>query len=232
MSKHKATIWFKGNPNPDLLAESFGKAAEQVRMNLNLKTGGSLHPNGRAAWADAISAFPSHEYTGQVSWAFQNDESSISGKVTWPIYSPPSIPPIPSTAEFDMYWRHSKVEKKKIYSFSDPEQTCRFLHSACFATSARSLCIEPSRLPPDIADLRYQRFQRLHSTVTLTNIDWIFGLRNDDEQCQRLDAVKDLFYRISASAGFTIYWITENPLNYDSPEDRNRLATIETAIGI
>jgi hypothetical protein len=207
----------------------FARAAEEVQLTPTLLQSGELHPNSSAAWGKAISSFSPYEYTGEVKWEFQGAAGAIRGRVTWPIASPV---PIPSTVEFDMYWRHSKVEKKKVFSFFDPARTTRFLHSLCSAVAARALLVEPHRLPPPIANHRYQRFQRLHSAMTLPNVDWVFGLRSNDVQCQRLDATRDSFYLISQSGDFTLYMITENPLDYSSPEDLSRLASIEAAAGL
>lgn len=231
MSRHLLTLWYKGFPSPKLLTEGFEQAGQLTGLTPRIVTAKGNHPNSQDAWAKRIEAESVGQMLGEVRWILESKTKSIKGAISWPTFDAPYMPKV-SVLQSGFYWKPAKPEKIKSYSFSNHEVLCKFLHVLATATAAATFWVETSPVPHALVISRYGRFQRLADRLTLHYPDWIFGLRNSDPQFPALEGVRDQFHLISPSDDFTIFLLTEEPLDYTSPENMQRLAVVETALGL
>lgn len=224
MSTLNATIWFRDKPDCEQLAAGFGLASQRLRMPLSVSWGleGSL--NSRETWSKAISRFADYEYSGSVTWTFQDGKSVIKGKVSWPIVNPGNIP---GTIEFKVRWRDR--QDSECNNFNDIATLVELLYDLSFAVRASSLLVEPSRLPADIADERYLRFKRLNSTHSLTSVDWISGVRSSNELCSLLKESHGQLVPHDEKGDFAIFVLAPEPFDYKRDEDRLMVKSLEIA---
>lgn len=222
MTSLNATVWFREKLDCDRLAAGFERASQRLAMGLVVSTGTSKAPNSSEVWSKAISSFADFEYTGEAKWIFEGQHGILQGRITWPITNPGNIP---GTIEFKVRWREE--QKSKNFVFGEIDILIGVLHDFAFAVNATSLLVEPSRLPADIADERYERFRRLHSHQTLTSVDWICGVRTTDAQDQIFKRTHKPIASQSDSFDFDVFVFASEPFDYKLPEDRSRLKDLE-----
>jgi hypothetical protein len=222
MSSLNATVWFRDTLDCNRLAEGFGRASERLGMGLTITCGSVQEPNSSEVWSKAISSFADYEYSGEAKWNFQGENGAIQGSITWPIINPGNIP---GTIEFKVRWRER--QNNKSFVFSDINLLVGVLYDFAFAVSATCLLVEPTRLPADIADERYERFKRLHSCHTLTSIDWICGVQSVDEQNRLLKQMHKPFDAPSECSQFDIFVFAPEPFDYKLSEDRYKVKSLE-----
>ncbi|HBC89141.1 MAG TPA: hypothetical protein DCZ94_19555 [Lentisphaeria bacterium] len=227
MSLQRCTIWSRQNLNAERLSTAFAEAGILLHLDTSVIHTGVHQPNTPEIWQSVIDAFPKHAFSGEAKWCFHGEnKAQLKGTLTWPIVNPGDIP---ATIEFSFAW---DSYKSKRYQFRDASLLVKVIHALSESVSATSLVVEPERLPLDLADMRFQRFKKMHGELSLTNVDWVFGLRVDDAQNKRLQMSGIEFAAIESKRGFAVYALTKSPLDYDSPEDMKRLHALEMAIGL
>lgn len=230
MTIMQATIWFRGSLVARKLSDALDKAANACDFEPWLLVRGQRQKNSAGNWEAVLQAFPDHEFSGEANWELVRGARRLKGKVTWPILNPGDLP---GTVEFNLNVSvGDRKESKKGFAFDSAKALIELLHPLCVGTSATCAFVEPRRLPSEIADERYQRFKRLHDDFTLTNVDWVFGLRNDDRQFSGLCSIKDQLFDMFESEGFVIVALTPAPLDYGKDEERQILYQAEIAMGL
>ena len=220
MTSMQATIWFKGEPVARNLCDAFSLAAEPLGFKAHLMCDGQQLENSPENWEMLIRRFPDYEFSGEVTWLLVRDSGQLKGKVTWPILNPGGLP---GTIEFNFNVGTPDKNKKNSFVFESVRSVIGLLHPLCVGASAVCVLVEPRRLPPEIAEHRYQQFKRLHGKKSLTCIDWIFGLRTDDSQFKGLWSSRERFVETENSDGFVIVALAPKPQDYSSDSIMNLL---------
>ena len=227
----RVTFWFLKTLVNEAVIKGLNSACSLLKLDLNFILKGQTKPASIHVWDEIYNSYKNYEYVGEAKWIMDGESGQLKGKIYWPIYNPDNSP---GTVQFDFSWDEKKKSKRKdtSYVFDDVELLINFLQMLAVSVSADSLLIEPVRLPPDMIDLRYERFIRLNKNKTLTNIDWIFGIKSTDKQNQDFKEILNLIHKRTETGGFILYTLTPNPLNYKSEEDVKFLELIERKIGL
>lgn len=166
---------------------------------------------------------------GEVGWRLESDGVYIQGAVTWPIAANP-ISMRFGMLRGSLHWKRPGRPRNGGYSFVDTAELCGFLHDLADSVAARGICVE-AEAPHAISQMRYERFRR-SAGLTMPNIDWIFGLRADDPQHAKMESGLDACRRVIRRNDFTIFVLKDDPFDYDSPDDLERLAHVESILGL
>ena len=231
MIKMRITIWFRKTLINEAVIKGLNSACSLLKLDVNFMIKGQSKPATIQVWDEIYNSFKPYEYTGIVNWIMNGESGQIKGKIYWPIHNPANLP---GSVQFDISWENKKQTKGKgsSYVFDDVELLLNFLHMLSASVSADRLLVEPVKLPPDMIDLRYERFRKLTNNKTLTNIDWIFGIRTSDKQSQDFKEIMNIIHKRTEVDGFVIYALTPNPLSYKSEEEIEFIKNIEEKIGL
>lgn len=224
MSMHSCTAYFSRALSGEKVMTHLNAAADVIGAKAWLCMGSDKHVIASTdKWASVIGRFASHEYTGEVGWRIGNDQTFISGSITFPI-APPI--PIPGTIEFNISWGEFPP-KASVFIFNSLDHLLSFLVKIANSVNADGLIVEPKRLPPVIADQRYARFREIGRTKTLSAIDWIIGLRYSDPQHVDLRRLGNNIFRQLEEDGFTVVAFSRQPFDFKRREDIVSLGLIE-----
>lgn len=231
MTKLRTTIWFYQSLVAEEVIKGFELASSAIKLDANFKFQGNTIPISLSVWNEIYKSFKDYEFTGEAQWIMHGGLGQLKGKIFWPIQNPGNLP---GTVEFDFFWDNKKKSRRKDnnYIFDNIDLLGIFLQKLAYAVSAESLLVEPLRLPPDIADFRYERFKKLSSTKTLSNIDWIFGIKSTNRQKNDFSNISDIIYKKLENGDFILYILTPNPLKLAAEEDVKFLTEIEKKIGL
>lgn len=225
MSSLQATIRFRDKLDPKRLSHWFGQASSLFDMQCMVSCGKTFEINSEETWINSIARYPSYEFTGETKWEFQGNDTPIKGKVIWPIYDPSSMT---ASIQFDIFWdHHRKVQQNR---FEDISVLIKFCYFLSYSVRAISLLVEPSRLPPEMVEERYARWIALKSQHTLTNLDWICGIRLSDSQYGPLERLCKKIVPPSITEEFAIFVLNAKPFDYKLEEDRKQVREIEMKV--
>lgn len=231
MIKMRVTFWFRKTLMNETVIKGLNSACSLLRLDVNFLIKGHSKPASIRVWNEIYNGYKEYEYVGEAKWIMNGESGQLNGKIYWPIQNPGNLP---GTVEFDFSWDEKKKSKRKdisTYVFDDVELLLNFLHKLAASVSADRLLIEPARLPTDLLMSRYERFKRIENK-TLTNIDWIFGIKSTDKQNQDFKEILNLIHKRTEVAGFVIYALTPNPLSYKSEDDIEFIKSVEEKIGL
>lgn len=229
MAKFISTIWFRESISIKKVVNGLAQAASRIQAEVSLIQSNERRDNNESVWAELMSGFQRDEYSGEVKWQIHGSEGVIKGSIIWPIVNPGDLP---STVEFGFNFDSVQKNKLKTYTFRCPYLLLDFLMPICSGVKFYAMAVEPQKIPDDLAERRYEQFERLYGKCSLTSVDWIFGLRSTDPQSRQLSQHTELFEIKKQMSGLTLYCVKNEPLNYESEKDIKLLNDIESVIGV